>query len=52
MQLPDVHVELVDGILVKDVNATASIHEDLRHPNILDDCRHHQWESSCLNHLV
>ena len=41
MQLPYVHVELVESILVKDVDAAASVHEDLRHPHSFDDCSHH-----------
>ena len=52
MQLPYVHVELVEGILVKDVDATASIHEDLRHTHVLDDRSYHQMESARLNHPV
>jgi hypothetical protein len=42
MQLPYIHVELVEGILVQDVDATASVHEVL----------YHQRELACLNHLV
>ena len=41
MQLPYVHVELVEGILVKDVDATASVYEDLCHPHVLDDHSYH-----------
>ena len=52
MQLPYVHVELVKGIFIKDVGATASIHEDLRHPHVLDDRSYHQRELARLNHLV
>ena len=52
MQLPYVHVELVEGILVKDVDATTSIHEDLRHAYVLDDRSYHKRESAHHNHLV
>ena len=41
MQLPYVHVELVEGILVKDVDATAFVHEDLCHLRVLDDRSYH-----------
>ena len=41
MQLPYIHIELVEGILVKDVDATSSVHEDLRHPHVLDDRSYH-----------
>jgi hypothetical protein len=49
MQLPYVHVELIEGILVKDVDATASVHEDLRDPRVLGDHSHYQRESTHLN---
>ena len=41
MKLPYVHVELLKGILVKDVDATAFLHEDLRHLRVLDDRSYH-----------
>ena len=44
MQLPYVHVDLVESILVKDVDAAASVHEDLGHPRVLDDRSYHQRE--------
>ena len=46
MQLPYVHIELVEGILVKDVDVTTSVHEDLRHPLVLNDRSYHQRESA------
>ena len=52
MQLPYVHVELVEGILVKDVNATASVHEDLHHHRVLVDRSYYQRELARLNHPV
>jgi hypothetical protein len=52
VQLPYVHIELVEGILVKDVDATISVHEDLRHPRVLNDRSYHQRELAYLNHPV
>ena len=49
VQLPYVHVELAESILIKDVDVVASVHEDLRHPHVLDDHSYHQRELAHLN---
>jgi len=52
MQLPYIHIKLVEGILVKDVDATIHVYEDLCHPHSLNKCADHQVESSCFNYPI
>jgi hypothetical protein len=46
----DIHI--FKSILVKDVYATPSVHQDLCHLYALYDCTDHQWKLTCLDDVI